>query len=357
MNNCLKWLRFLLFPLAVLYHAITSIRNFLFDRNYLKSNSYKSTLILIGNLTVGGTGKTPHVEYLIRLLQHRFNVATLSRGYGRKTKGVRIAHDATTAQEIADEPMQFYLKYGQNICVAVGEDRTKAVPHIIEAQPKNQIILLDDAFQHRRILADCQILLSDFNRPFYKDFLLPTGMLRESRKGANRADILIVTKCPTNLTKIEQQVIQKQIYRYVSDQIPIFFTAIRYLSPVPLTSKCHAISKNVLLVTGIAQTDLLVQQLHQDYHLVSHLKYPDHADYCEQRAEEIANTYQRYYATYSDLCIVITEKDFVKIKTPELAFLWKKYPIFYIPIEIYFLQDDVWFNRLILDRIHKLQNQ
>ncbi len=354
MNRVLK---FILFPFAVLYDSITSIRNILFDYGIFRSISFQSVLITVGNLTVGGTGKTPHIEYLIRLVQNQFKTATLSRGYGRKTQGVLIADPTATADKIADEPMQFYLKYGKNITVAVGEKRTLAVPKIMLHQPDNEIILLDDAFQHRNIRADLQILLSDYQRPFYQDFLLPAGRLRENRKGAKRADIIIVSKCPPDLKIEQKQEIRQQIQRYSHPKTPIFFTAIRYLKPISLECKFSQISKSILLVTGIAQTDTLLQKLRADYQIVKHLKYPDHAHYDTNRIREIQMVYHKKRVEFPDLTILTTEKDFVKLNNPDFAVFGQKFPVFYLPIEIYFLEKSDDFDQLILRKIHQIQRE
>ena len=190
-------LRILLFPFSWLYYLITQIRNRLYDRGLKPSVKFELPVICVGNLTVGGTGKTPMIEHLIRLLQNRFKVATLSRGYGRATKGIRIAGPSENASTIGDEPFQFYTKFGKRITVAVGEERALAIPTILQECSDTQIILLDDGFQHRKVSPGFSILLTDYHRPFYNDFLLPSGRLRESRWGAERADVIVVTKCPS----------------------------------------------------------------------------------------------------------------------------------------------------------------
>jgi tetraacyldisaccharide 4'-kinase len=193
-------LRILLLPVAWLYEGITRLRNWLYDKGYKKSTSFPLPVISVGNLTVGGTGKTPHVEYLVRLLKDQRQLVTLSRGYGRQTKGFLIADEQANAATIGDEPMQFYQKFGHQIKVAVGEKRVPAIEQILRLYPKTEIILLDDAFQHRAVRPCFSILLSDYHRPFYTDFVLPAGRLRESRKGAGRADAVIFSKCPQNLS-------------------------------------------------------------------------------------------------------------------------------------------------------------
>ncbi len=351
-NTNLKFLlRILLFPFAILYDGITRLRNKAYDSQKLRSISFESTLITVGNLTVGGTGKTPHVEYLIRLVQNKFKTATLSRGYGRKTKGVIIADKTATAQKIADEPMQFYLKYGNRITVAVGESRLLAIPEIVFHQPDNEVILLDDAFQHRAVLSDFQILLSDFHRPFYQDFVLPAGRLRESRSGAKRADMIIVSKCPENLEIKQKKEIQKHIEKYCRPNTPIFFTGIRYLTPVSFSENFQKISSKIILLTGIAQTKSLEEKLSENFEIIEHLRFPDHADYTPKRLKIIRQTFEKLSYKHADLCILTTEKDFVKLKTPDLKEFWESFPFFYLPIEIYFLDNSNEFNKLILNVI------
>jgi len=340
----------------VLYDGITRLRNKAYDHQKLRSISFESTLITVGNLTVGGTGKTPHVEYLIRLVQNKFKTATLSRGYGRKTKGVIIADETATAQKIADEPMQFYLKYGNQITVAVGESRLLAIPEIVFHQPDNEVILLDDAFQHRAVLSDFQILLSDFYRPFYQDFVLPVGRLRESRTGAKRADVIIVSKCPESLEIEQKKEIQKHIQKYCRTNTPIFFTGIRYLNPVSFSDNFPKISSKIILLTGIAQTQSLEEKLSKDFEIIQHLKFPDHADYTPKRLETIRQTFEKLSHEYSDLCILTTEKDFVKLKTPDLKEFWQSLPFFYLPIEIYFLDNSNGFIKLIFNAISQKIN-
>src|SRR3954463_5698973 len=244
--------RILLLPFALLYGLIVTIRNWLYDKKILRSATFSFPLICIGNLSVGGTGKSPMVEYLIELLQPDINVATLSRGYKRKTKGYGLATEATTALEIGDEPMQFHLKFPQ-IAVAVGEERLVAIPQLLQDRPETGVIILDDAFQHRAINAGLNILLTDFNKPFYNDWFLPTGDLRDERRSYKRAHIIVVTKCPPGLSMEEKNKITKGIN--LQKQQHLFFTTIQYGQPYHIISR-QPISitqqHEVLLVCGIA---------------------------------------------------------------------------------------------------------
>ena len=194
----LKSFRYLLLPISLVYGGIIGLRNWLFDKKILKSSSFNFPIICVGNLAVGGTGKTPMVEYLIRLLKDEFNIATLSRGYKRKTKGFAIANEKTTALEIGDEPMQFHKKFS-TITVAVGEERLVAIPQLLHDKPATEVIILDDAFQHRYVNAGLNILLTEYNNLFTRDFMMPAGDLRDVKSSKIRADIFLVTKCKNNL--------------------------------------------------------------------------------------------------------------------------------------------------------------
>lgn len=217
----MKLLRFLLFPFAVLYDIITRVRNWFFNLGILKSTSFNIPVIAVGNLSVGGTGKSPQIEYLIRLLKDDYNIAVLSRGYKRKTEGFQIVNDAHTAEDVGDEPLQFYKKFKTAITVAVDADRTNGIQQLLQRNNPPKIVLLDDAYQHRKVTASSYILLTKYNDLFVDDFLLPTGNLRESRRGAKRAKVIVVTKCPeefiesstrTNRAKTQSEIVSKSIF-------------------------------------------------------------------------------------------------------------------------------------------------
>src|SRR6187402_2887550 len=203
-------LRKILFPLAVLYGWVTQLRNFLFDIGILKSYSFDLPVIAVGNLSVGGTGKTPQIEYLIRLLSSKYKVATLSRGYKRKSEGFVLADETSNAEILGDEPFQFFQKF-KNVQVAVDANRKNGIEQLLSQPEKPEVILLDDAYQHRKVKAGFYILLTAYGDLYSDDFILPTGNLRESRSGANRADIVIVTKCPNNLSDQDQNKIQRKL--------------------------------------------------------------------------------------------------------------------------------------------------
>ncbi len=206
----LKSFRFILFPLSILYGVIIWIRNKLFDKNFLQSASFNFPIICVGNLSVGGTGKTPMAEYLVRLLKEEYKVATMSRGYKRKTKGFAIANENTTALDIGDEPMQLYKKF-PDIVVSVAEERLVSIPQLLHDKPDTRIIILDDAFQHRQVKAGLNILLTEYRDMFTRDFILPAGNLRDVKSSYKRADIIIVTKCKSHLTEEEKNEIISEI--------------------------------------------------------------------------------------------------------------------------------------------------
>ena len=213
-NLFLKSFRVLLLPFAVLYGWVVALRNWLFQKHYLKSVKFNVPMICVGNLSLGGTGKSPMVEYLLSILSDNYKVATLSRGYKRKTEGYALATANTTALEIGDEPMQFHLKF-PNVSVAVCERRIEAIPQLIQDVPSLQLVILDDAFQHREIVADYNILLTEYDNLYCDDFFIPTGDLRDERRSAKRAHIIVVTKCPTNLTITERdEIIERGELRF-----------------------------------------------------------------------------------------------------------------------------------------------
>ena len=248
-------LRKILYPFAVLYGFITSFRNFLFDKGILKSHSFDLPIIAVGNLSVGGTGKTPQIEYLIRLLSPTNKIATLSRGYKRKSGGFILADASSNAEILGDEPFQFYQKF-PNILVAVDANRKNGIEQLIQiSQP--DIILLDDAFQHRKVKAGFYILLTAYNDLYANDFILPTGNLRESRSGAERANIVVVTKCPPNLSDKEKNDIERKLQ--LESLQKLFFTSIAYdefiFSEESQISVSEIKNSEKLLLAGIAKPE------------------------------------------------------------------------------------------------------
>lgn len=349
-NFFLKSFRIFLLPFSLLYWLGISIRNWLYDKGISKSYSFGLPLICIGNLSVGGTGKSPMVEYLIALLQNRFKVATLSRGYKRRTKGYVLASEQTSALDIGDEPMQFHLKYPE-IPVAVGEQRLLAIPQLLHDHPETEIILLDDAFQHRRIQPGCNILLTDYNNLFTRDFYLPTGDLRDLKSNYKRADVIIVTKCKIDLTAVEKKSIIDEINPLPHQQV--YFTAIKYSMPYHiLTSEKLTIKKTteVLLVTGIANPKPLKNLLEEITDTYQLLQYSDHHIFTVDDLQEIKKSYKSL--TGEQKVILTTEKDAVRLLKfkEEISAL----PFYVIPVCHQFLfGEEANFNETIIEYIQK----
>ncbi|WP_373397746.1 tetraacyldisaccharide 4'-kinase [Algoriphagus halophilus] len=338
---------FLLYPFALLYDLITRIRNTFFDWGWLKSRRSPISSILVGNLRVGGTGKTPMVEYLIEYLKAKKNSATLSRGYGRKTQGFLQASVDLTPSDIGDEPFQIYEKYGNDISVFVGEDRVEAAFQIAEKQPNTEVLLLDDAFQHRSFRADLNILLTTYDQPFFSDFLLPMGRLRESRSGAKRANLIVVTKSPRGLDAQERGRVKKKIIPY-NPSAPILFSSIGYGQPVTLQPE-HKFSDSVILVSGISDDSQLKSFVSNNYDLLETLNYPDHHDYKQEDFERMKQVYQQYASKKPVL--ITTEKDAVKVKSSCPAGFLREIPIFVLPIQVVFSPEDEQILKSFIDQV------
>lgn len=328
--------RKLLFPFAILYGFITSLRNYLYDKGILKSYSLDIPVIAVGNLSVGGTGKTPQIEYLIRLLSPNFKVATLSRGYKRKSEGFILADAASTAEILGDEPFQYFKKF-PDIQIAVDAYRKNGIEQLLNQKSRPEIILLDDAFQHRKVKAGFYILLTAYEDLFCDDFMLPTGNLRESRNGAKRANLIIVTKCPPNITDSEQENIKKRI----GVDLPIFFSSIAYDEKVYNDIESIAVSdlKSTpkILLAGIAKPNLFFDYLKTDKDEV--MMFPDHHHFSES---DILSIISRAV----DKIILTTEKDFVRLNAKIL-----KAQLYYLPIKSKFVSNQETFDQIILNYV------
>lgn len=340
-------IRILLFPFAVLYDGITRLRNLLFDLGLKPSASFDLALISVGNLAVGGTGKTPMVEHLIRLLMSRqISAATLSRGYGRTTKGMRLANSADTAATVGDEPFQLFQKFKDEAIVSVCEERAVAIPLLVDQYPDLQVVVMDDAFQHRSVTPGFSMVLTDYASPFYKDFLMPTGYLREARKGAARADLLVVTKCPDHIGEEEMMAMEHEIRRYA--ERPVFFTKIRYGTPESF-GQAGEMNKRVLLVSGLANASTLEQYVKSQFQVVKHREHKDHHVYTKDEVRAMLAEANELQAV-----ILTTEKDRVKL---EILLSPEERALFYsLPIEIEFIKGGSDFDALVLDYVQKAQS-
>ncbi|RDV16588.1 tetraacyldisaccharide 4'-kinase [Pontibacter diazotrophicus] len=347
----MKYLKLLLWPFSLLYGGVTVARNILYDKGTLTSTRFDLPVIAVGNLTVGGTGKTPHVEYLLRLLQ-QYKVATLSRGYKRQSKGFLLADGQSTAAILGDEPYQYHRDF-QGVAVAVSEDRVAGIQKLQQLVPELAAVVLDDAMQHRPVQPSLNILITDYNRPFYKDFVLPAGLLREPRQGAARADAVIMSKCPLQLDMQEQGNIRSEIEKYTAPDTPVFFSAFVYGAPVAIGLPV-APTQKVVLLTGIANAQPLKEYLASDgYKMVHHLEYPDHHQYSAQDLQKLKQLLQQ--PVFSGATILTTRKDAVKLAGPELESLTKKLPVFYIPIVVQLLGLQERFDQLVLQHVRQFQ--
>lgn len=335
-------LRVLLSPFAWLYALVMAVRNQLYDLNLKKTHRFRVPVLSVGNLSVGGTGKTPHVEYLVRLLQPHRRVATLSRGYGRQTEGFRLAGSADSAATLGDEPCQLYRKFAPAVTVAVGERRAEAIPAILAAQPGTGVVILDDAYQHRSVTPDLSILLTDYGRPFFRDHVLPAGRLREARGGAGRAHAVIVTKCPGDLGASERQTLTAAVRRYARPEVPVFFTGIRYGAPVAFGSET-AFHPDVVLVSGLANPAPLESYVRGQFGLRAHLAFRDHHRYGEADLRRMEGA----LAETGGRALLVTEKDYVKLVSPEFAGFTRRLPFFYLPMEVFFLENGSRFDELV----------
>ncbi len=344
----LRSFRYLLFPISLIYGGIVWLRNWLYDKNIFKSSAFNFPIICVGNLATGGTGKTPMVEYLIRLLEKDFKTATLSRGYKRKTAGFAIANENTTALEIGDEPMQFHQKF-PGTTVAVGEERLVAIPQLLHEKPETKVIILDDAFQHRSVRAGINILLTEYKNLYTRDLVLPAGDLRDIRRSSKRAQVIIVTKCKPNLSETERQSIIAEINPITDQQV--YFTTINYGRPYHLFNKQEIsidADMDTLLLCGIANPRPLKEFLNERVHTYDMLRYPDHHIFDSDDLEEIKKQFSKIQSAIK--IILTTEKDAVRLKKFESGL--NDFPIYVIPIEHSFMFGEAGrFDKTIIDFI------
>lgn len=332
-------LTYLLTPFSYLYGGIVNTRNKMFDWGILKTESFDVPVVSIGNITVGGTGKTPHVEYIIEYLSSIYNIGVLSRGYKRKTKGFVLATSKSNPDTIGDEPYQIYQKYGYRIKVAVCEKRCKGIKELLSIYPDINLILLDDAFQHRYVKPKVSVLLTDYNHPVYSDKILPLGRLREAPSSVGRADYVIVTKCPENLNPLDFRLISKNLDLFAFQKL--FFSRYIYSNPVSVFNEETNYSVNlsqltrddcILLLTGVASPRNFIRYFKKFGCRIKIAHYPDHYDFTRRDMEHIEKLFSEMKGAKK--LIMTTEKDAVRLANNPYYPQHLKAFTFYIPISV-----------------------
>ena len=343
----MNW-RKLLLPLSALWWIGTELRNTMYNAEIFPTKKFNKAIIIVGNLSVGGTGKSPHVIYILDILRKNFNVAALSRGYGRKTSGYRVANYDSNAAEMGDEPMQFFNRFKNRIIVAVGEDRVEAIEKMLKNFTLDAIVL-DDAFQHRKLKSDFKILLTDYSHRYSRDHLLPAGNLRESRRNASRAQIVIVTKCPEHLSIQEKEEIRNEL-KIKNNQF-LFFSRVIFDEklnhskfPIEIKDNSHL---NVLAITGIAKPEPFIEHLKGIFNQVRELRFPDHYNFKESDIQNIADAYNEMDG---EKIIVTTEKDYMRLRHEYMIVD----NLYYLPISIQIDREEE-FNQLILNYVKRFQ--
>ncbi|HOY07911.1 MAG TPA: tetraacyldisaccharide 4'-kinase [Saprospiraceae bacterium] len=332
-------LRVLLLPFALLYGIGIGLRDLLYRIGVLRSVRFDLPVISVGNLSVGGAGKSPHIEYLLRWLGQYIDVAVLSRGYGRKTTGYYPVTMLDSAEQVGDEPLQFKRKFPE-AAISVSESRALGVPELVKNNPASQCVLLDDAFQHLAVTPGLNVLLTEFNRPFTRDWLLPSGRLREWRYGYRRADIIIITKCPADLTARQRRDMLLEIDPYHHQQV--FFSKYEYGEAYHLMNpeivKPFDLQTDMLLVSAIANTDYLLNYLAGQARSVQTLEFTDHHYFKDEDLQEMKRRFERMDS--KDKIIVTTEKDATRLELHRDFFIQHNLPVFVLPVQVAFCDED-----------------
>ena len=335
----------LLLPFSWLYAGAMAVRNYLYDRGWKRAETFAVPLLNVGNLRVGGTGKTPHVMWLVEeLLRQGHRPAILSRGYGRQTQGPRLAGPADSAATVGDEPWQYYGAFAaRQVPVAVAEQRRLGVALLLQERPDTTVVVLDDAYQHRAVRPALNVLLTELARPFYDDDVLPAGRLRESRAGAARADVVIITKCPSDWAVAAQTAAERQVRRYARSGVPVLFSAYAYAAPqaVPTANEVVEAAPKpapnagpALLLTGIAQPGPLHEHLAaQGYAIHFHAKFADHHAFAPDDLAGVRAHWQPGWPIFT------TEKDATRLLDPSLKAARAGLPFYTIPVRVAFLGD------------------
>lgn len=345
----------ILLPLSWLYGLIVYFRNKFFDWGIFKQESFDIPIICIGNITVGGTGKTPHTEYLVNLLRQKYRVAVLSRGYGRKTKGFILSDEHSTSLTIGDEPFQIKQKF-PNIIVAVDGNRRRGIHYLLELENPPEVILLDDAFQHRYVKPSFSILLSNFNRPMQKDKLLPAGRLRESFSNYSKANMIIVSKCPVELKPIDYRIISNDIHPYPYQSL--FFTKYVYKKLVPVFGNKKKVldldslkDKDILLVTGIASPKMIIKLLENYTNKIEEMTFPDHHTFKTKDIKSITKRFEEIIS--KEKIILVTEKDATRLIIRDDIDKSIQDSIYSLPIEVSFEDAEEEFDNKILKHVRE----
>jgi len=335
-------IKIILYPLSILYGIVVYIRNALYDYKILRSTEFDIPVISIGNITVGGTGKTPHTEYLITLLKKHVEVVTLSRGYKRRTKGFMLVETGSDVRDVGDEPLQIKKKFSE-VTVAVDENRVHGINRLLQEPVQPDVVLLDDAFQHRRVNPGINILLIDYNRPVDSDYLLPLGRLRERKYQQRRANVIIYTKCPDEITPIKRRIIMKEVN--LRPYQSLYFTTMEYGDPVAVFTdgavpipNLHEKQVSSLLLSGIANPDQFRKYLSAKTNLLDELVFGDHHRYTTKDMKQIEQKFEQLKA--HDPFIITTEKDAMRLLGEADLPQTIKSRLYYIPLKIKFLQSE-----------------
>lgn len=345
----------LLTPFSLMFGCVAAIRRFLYRKGVLRSVESPIPSIDIGNLAVGGTGKTPHTQYVIELLKKEFRVAALSRGYGRKSQGyhsvLQTDSQNQNAEMFGDEPFMTHLRY-PDIPLAVDGDRAEGVRNLLSENPDTEVIVLDDAYQHLRFRPTFHILLTEYDRPFRPDMPMPAGKLREFPRAARFADVVIVTKVPEGVNTDES------VWRYKLRLLPqqqLFFTRFRYEQPVPVTSAAQKIAPqsvhDIVILIGIAHPKPLINHLEKTYNIVGHHEFPDHHPFTEK---EIQAVYDQHFNNIGNQCVLVTtEKDWMRLQSEHIRNIVSLLPVFVIRVEVEFLTENQRdsFNQIVKDHV------
>jgi tetraacyldisaccharide 4'-kinase len=330
------FLKILLAPLSLLYGFIVSLRAFSYRIKLQRSSRFDVPTICVGNLSMGGAGKSPHIEYLIRLLEPYISVAVLSRGYRRKTEGFLFVEPKSTALDVGDEPLQFKRKFPK-VAVAVGERRAYAIPQMLVRYPELQVILLDDAFQHLAVRPYLNVLLTEFSQPYTRDFLVPSGNLRESRSGAERAQIIVVTKCPLDMSVSDKQKMEREIHPLPHQRL--YFSYYDYGKPYHIFDPSVIFNLDaeteVLLITGIARTDYLIDWLAPKVKKITTMAFEDHRLFTNYDVAQFKRVFDGMSSARKRV-ILTTEKDATRLDLHKAYFIDNQVDVFALPIEVAF---------------------